>query len=236
MRRYLAEAIGTFGFAFVACGAVVFGGDAVGTTEIALAVGLVAAAMTVAAGAAHGPHLNPIVSLASWAAGRTRTRELAPMCFAQLAGGVTGAAAATFAAMGRPGASIEIAQSVTAGYGRGSPAGFGMVTALLVMAALGALLAFVALGTAALAPPARALAAGFAYAAAAFVGLPVANAVGNPALVVGPALLLGGDALAQLWVFVAAPAAGALVIGALTGAGALSATMAVDQTSATVDV
>jgi aquaporin Z len=46
------------------------------------------------------------------------------------------------------------------------------------------------------------------------VSIPVSNTSVNPARSIGPALLAGGDALAQLWLFILAPTVGALLAGA----------------------
>jgi aquaporin Z len=47
------------------------------------------------------------------------------------------------------------------------------------------------------------------------VGIQVDGLSVNPARSFGPAVLLGGKALGQLWLFFVAPAAGALIGGAL---------------------
>src|SRR5690349_10845069 len=91
MRKYVAEAIGTFGVVLTGCGAALVGGARLGDAGVALAFGAALASMLFATAPLSGGHLNPAVTLAMAAAGRLRAREIAPYVAAQLAGGAAAA-------------------------------------------------------------------------------------------------------------------------------------------------
>ena len=59
------------------------------------------------------------------------------------------------------------------------------------------------------------LAIGLTLAAIHIVGINVTGVSNNPARSLGPALLVGGKALGQLWLFIVAPLIGAAVAGFL---------------------
>jgi aquaporin Z len=228
MKRYAAEAIGSFGIVLAGCGAALVGGARLGDAGVALAFGLALAAMLFATAPISGGHLNPAVTIAMALTGQLRGRDVAPYIAAQLAGGVAGAGAVVVIASGRPGGHPRAAEAITNGFGRLSPGFYGLTSALVAEVALTALFVFVVLSVAApaqgrlLAGPlsSRAnapssatlpLAAGTAYTLIHLVGLPVTRLAANPARALGPALLAGGAALEQVWLFVAAPLAGGLL-------------------------
>jgi aquaporin Z len=225
MRRYSAEAIGTFGIVFTGCGASLVGGARLGDAGTALAFGLALAAMLFAAGPISGGHFNPAVTVAMAVTRRLAWRDVLPYIAAQLGGGVLGAAAAITMAEGRPGAAPRAAESIANGYGRLSPGFYGPGSAVIAEVVLTALFVFVYLGVAAKAPseapssrapvpPSPALlplAAGLAYTLIHLVGFQVTRLAANPARALGPALIAGGVALDQVWLFVVAPIAGGLL-------------------------
>ena len=88
MRKYIAEAIGTYCLVFAGCGAIVIDQDTGAITHvgIALTFGLVVMAMIYAVGDISGAHLNPAVTIGFRAAGRIPTSEILPYILAQLAG------------------------------------------------------------------------------------------------------------------------------------------------------
>ena len=225
MRRYSAEAIGTFAIVFTGCGASLVGGARLGDAGAALAFGLSLAAMLFAAGPISGGHFNPAVTAAMAITRRLPARDVLPYIAAQLGGGVLGAAAALAMAEGRPGGAPRAAESIANGYGRLSPGFYGLGSALIAEVVLTALFVFVYLGVAPRAPtdapPSRAhatpsaallpLAAGLTYTLIHLVGLPVTRLAAKPARALGPALLAGGLALDQVWLFFVAPLAGGLL-------------------------
>jgi aquaporin Z len=238
MRRYAAEAIGSFAVVFMGCGAALVGGARIGDAGVALAFGLALAVMMIALGPVSGGHCNPAVTVASAIAGRLPMKEVAPYAAAQLGGGVAGAALVVSMANNRPGGTPLAAQTIANGFDRLSPGFYGIGAALIAEIALTALFVLVvlgaggaasslrrrlagsdeplsargsALGGAGAVAPIAALAAGASYALIHLVGLPVTRMGANPARSLGPALLAGGPALEQVPVFLAAPLAGAVL-------------------------
>lgn len=225
MRRYSAEAIGTFAVVFTGCGASLVGGAKLGDPGVALAFGLALAAMLFAAGPISGGHFNPAVTVAMAVTRRLAWRDVLPYIAAQLGGGVLGAAAAITMAEGRPGGAPRAAESIANGYGRLSPGFYGLGSAVIAEVVLTALFVFVYLGVATKAPAETAtpraasqpsaallpLAAGLSYTLIHLVGSQVTRLAANPARALGPALLAGGLPLAQVWLFFVAPIAGGLL-------------------------
>jgi aquaporin Z len=231
MRRYVAEAVGTFGVIFAGCGAAAVGGARLGDTGVALAFGLALAAMTLVLSPVSGAHMNPAVTLAMASVGRIRWRDVGAYIAAQLAGGVLGAGLVLVLASSRAGGAPLAAESMANGYGRLSPGAYGLPAALVAEVALTAIVVLVLLSVSDAHPKggltleaaqahrsAHAITAasvGVAYTLAHLVGMPVTRLATNPARALGPALFAGGEALSQLWVFAVAPAAGALLAAAL---------------------
>jgi aquaporin Z len=229
MRRYSAEAIGTFAIVFTGSGASLVAGARLGDAGVALAFGLALAAMLFAAGPISGGHFNPAVTVAMALTRRLAWRDVPGYVAAQLGGGVLGAGAAIAMAEGRPGGAPRAAEAIANGYGRLSPGYYGLGSAMIAEVVLTALFVFVYLGASASAsaagPAQRAvprpspallpLAAGLAYTLIHLVGFQVTRLAANPARALGPALIAGGLALQQVWLFVVAP-----IVGAALAAGA----------------
>jgi len=208
----LAEFIGTLALVLFGCGAAVLGGmDHVGQLGIALAFGFAIVAMAYGIGPVSGCHVNPAVSLAVFVAGRMPLMEMIQYWVAQFAGAVAGAAILMVIAGG-------VAHGLGAdGFGPGSPGNFPIQAAAVFEVVMTALFTLVILG--ATGPKANGafagLAIGITLAVIHIVGIQVDGVSVNPARSFGPAILLGGQALSQLWLFIAAPAVGALIGGLL---------------------
>lgn len=89
MKKYLAEAIGTFALVFAGTGAIIINDVSNGVIShagIALTFGLVVMAMIYAIGDVSGAHINPAVTLAFWAAKRFDGKLVFPYLAAQLVG------------------------------------------------------------------------------------------------------------------------------------------------------
>ena len=217
-RSYGAEGIGTFAVVFAGCGAAAVGGASLGPVGVALSFGLAFAAVALAVGPVSGAHLNPAVTVAAALAGRLRARDALGYVAAQSAGATLGVALAIMVARGRPGGAPGVAAALAGGYGAASPGFYGAGSALLVEVGLTAILAFVLLGVAVRRHGASAslyaAAGGIGYALVHLVGMPVTGLPANPARALGAALLAGGIAQGQLWVFVVGPLLGG-AIGAL---------------------
>lgn len=89
MRKYVAEAIGTFAIVFCGTGAIIinqYTDGAIGNTGIALTFGLTVTAMIYALGHISGAHFNPAVSIAFCIARKFPVAKLLPYIISQLAG------------------------------------------------------------------------------------------------------------------------------------------------------
>lgn len=215
---FTAELIGTFILVFFGCGAAVIAGadgtSGIGLTGIALAFGLAIVAAAYGLGAISGAHLNPAVSLGVLLAGRMTTASFVTYVIAQVLGAIAGAAVLWIVASGSAGFAGGLGSN---GYGPGYLGEYSLVAALVFEAVMTFLFVTVILG--ATGPGASAgfagLAIGLTLAAIHLVGIKVTGVSVNPARSIGPALFEGGRALAQLWVFILAPLAGAALAGIL---------------------
>ncbi len=210
MSRYLAEFIGTFILVLFGCGAAVLAGPNVGQLGIALSFGFAIVALAYGIGGISGGHVNPAVSWAVYLAGRMSLRDMLFYWVAQLLGALVGAGVLAVIAGG-----VETGlgsngwgPDYLGGYSLGAAALFEVVmTALFVIVILGSTSTFAAPGMAG-------LAIGITLAAIHIVGIQVTGVSVNPARSFGPAVIVQGPALMQLWLFLVAPMAGAS-LGAL---------------------
>ena len=210
MQKFVAEFIGTLTLVLFGCGAAVLGGEHVGQLGIALAFGFAIVAMAYGIGAISGCHVNPAVSLGAFVAGRMSAREMVVYWIAQFLGALVGAGVLAAIA----GVDSGLGHN---GWGPGYGGGFSMQAALIFEVVMTALFVIVILGSTSAGAPAgfAGLAIGITLAAIHIVGIQVTGVSVNPARSFGPAVLVGGQALAQLWLFFVAPAIGAIIGGAL---------------------
>lgn len=218
-RRLAAETIGTFWLVFGGCGSAVlaakFPDIGIGLVGVALAFGLTVLTMAYSIGHISGCHLNPAVTLGLWAGGRFAARDILPYWAAQVVGAILAAAFLLFIATGT--GSFDPATSGLAqnGYGEASPGGYSLQAAFAIEVVLTAGFLTVILGsTDDRAPMGFApIAIGLALTLIHLVSIPVTNTSVNPARSTGPALLVGGLALQQLWLFWLAPLLGGILGG-----------------------
>lgn len=220
-RALAAELIGTFMIVLVTCAAYQWAAPPAGSVTVALAAGLAVLAATATLGHLSGGHFNPALTVGLVAAGRCDPAALVGYILAQVAGAIAAvyvlqAALGGFALTGtRPAAStaLMLAAANTYAEARGVTLAAAVITevvataVLVIVAAAGS-----ARGTQA---GAGALALGCAVAVLCLLALPITNASFNPARSTGPAIAAGGMAMAQLWVFWAAPIAGGIAGGAV---------------------
>ncbi|ROR90365.1 aquaporin Z [Nocardioides aurantiacus] len=213
-RRLAAEAFGTFVLVLGGCGAAVLAGDAIGNAGIAAAFGLSVLTAAFAVGHVSGGHFNPAVSLGAAVAGRLPWRSVPAYVVTQVVAAIAAAGVLLVVATGRPG--FDLAEGfATNGFGDASPAGYAWWAAALAEVVLTALFVWTILGvTDARAPQAfTPLAIGLSLTLIHLVSIPVDNTSVNPARSIGPALVAGGTAGEQLWLFVLAPMVGAVLAG-----------------------
>jgi len=214
-----AEVLGTFWLVFGGCGSAVlaaaFPDVGIGLLGVSLAFGLTVLTMAYAIGHISGCHLNPAVSIGLAVAGRFKAAHVLPYVAAQVAGAVLAAGVLYVIASGQPGFSLA-GGLASNGYAEHSPGGFSLAAGITAEVVLTMMFLFIILGaTDDRAPRGFApLAIGLGLTLIHLIGIPVTNLSVNPARSTGPAVFVGGWALAQLWMFWVAPIAGA-VIGAL---------------------
>jgi aquaporin Z len=220
IRKFAAETIGTFWLVFGGCGSAViaaaFPQVGIGLLGVALAFGLTVLTMAYSIGHISGCHLNPAVTLGLWAGGRFPVRDILPYWVAQVAGAIVAALLLLMVASGSPSFDLGSSGFAQNGYGQASPGGYSMAAALVIELVLTAGFLMVILGsTDERAPKGFApIAIGLALTLIHLISIPVTNTSVNPARSTGPALIVGGLALQQLWLFWLAPLVGGLLGGA----------------------
>jgi aquaporin Z len=215
IKKLVAEFIGTFTLVLFGCGAAVLAGfGIVGQEGIAWAFGLAIVAMAYGIGPVSGCHVNPAVSFAIWINGGLKTGEMFGYWIAQCAGAIVGAGVLLLIASGSPDYIITESGLGQNGYGAASPGEYSLLAAAVFEVIATFLFAVVILGATQRAPaPYAGLAIGLTLTAIHIFGIQVTGVSVNPARSLGPAVWVLGDALAQLWLFIAAPMIGAGLAG-----------------------
>lgn len=219
-KRAAAEFFGTFWLVFGGCGAALisaaFPGLGIGFAGVALAFGLTVLTMVYAVGHISGAHLNPAISIGLVAGKRFPARDLPAYIIAQVLGGIAAAGVLYVIASGA--ASFDVHGGFASnGYGAHSPGGYTLLAAFVAELVLTAFFVIVVMGaTDERAPKGFAgIAIGLCLTLIHLVCIPITNTSVNPARSTGPALVAGGWALQQLWLFWVAPILGGLIGGGL---------------------
>ncbi len=220
-KKLIAEVLGTMILVLFGCGSAVLMGAQIGMLGISLAFGLAIVAAAYGLGAISGAHLNPAVSLGMVAAGRMSFGDFIGYAIAQIIGAIFGAGILYLIASGKADYTLAGNGLGQNGFGAGYLGEYSLTAALVFEAVMTFIFVTVILGaTASGAPGAMAgLAIGLTLAAIHLVGINVTGVSVNPARSIGPAVFVGGKALADLWVFIAAPLAGGAIAGILYQAG-----------------
>lgn len=217
-KRATAEFLGTFWLVFGGCGSAVlaaaFPNVGIGLLGVSFAFGLTVLTMAYAIGHVSGCHLNPAVSVGLVAARRFPSSELLPYVVAQVLGGVAGAGVLYVIASGKAGFDLSGGFAAN-GFAEHSPGGYAMLSCLTAETVLTFMFLMIILGsTDRRAPQGFApIAIGLGLTLIHLIGIPVTNLSVNPARSTGPAVLVGGWALQQLWLFWIAPIVGAALAG-----------------------
>ena len=215
MKKYYAELIGTFVLTFLGCGAAVSlncGADTASIVGTAIAFGLAVVAMAYTIGGISGCHINPAITLGVYLSGRMNAKDCGLYMLFQVIGAILAAALLYVIVQTDPG----LARGTTTG--ANACASGNIWNGVVVEFALTFIFVLVVLGATSKTNGATNNFAGLAIGLALIlIHLVVINYTGtsvNPARSIGPALFEGGDALAQLPVFIFAPlAGGALAAG-----------------------
>jgi aquaporin Z len=214
LRRAGAECLGTFVLVFGGVGTAVIAGDAVGELGVAFAFGFALLAMAYAIGPVSGCHINPAVTLGLLVARRIAPGEAARYWAAQVVGAIVAAGLLLAIVSARKaGYDADVEGLGANGYGDHSPGGYPWGAAFVAEVVLTAFLVFTVLSaTDRIASVAFAgIPIGLVLTLIHLVGIPITNTSVNPARSIGPALFVGGWAIEQLWLFIVAPLAGALL-------------------------
>ncbi|MCQ2179989.1 MAG: aquaporin [Bacteroidales bacterium] len=216
MKKYFAECIGTMVLTLLGCGTAVFVGcgEPAGVFATAAAFGLSVIAMAYTIGSISGCHINPAITLGVALSGRMSWKDACGYWVGQFIGGIIGAAVLYWicCATGAPGAMGDPAGLGTNGVANAG----GVCGAILVEVVATFLFVLVVLGTTAKngAGNLAGLAIGLTLILIHLVCINLTGTSVNPARSFGPALFVGGQALKDVWVFIAAPlVGGALAAG-----------------------
>ena len=216
MKKYIAELIGTMVLVLLGCGAAVFSGGAAdtvgagtGTLGVALAFGLSVVAMAYAIGGISGCHINPAITLGVWLTGRMSTKDAFMYMVFQVAGAIVGSLILSLLVStgGHAGPTMTGANGFDTGEMAQAFLAEAIFTFIFVLVVLGSTDEKKGAGNLA------GLAIGLALVLIHIVCIPITGTSVNPARSIGPALVEGGQALSQLWLFIVAPFVG----GAFSG-------------------
>jgi aquaporin Z len=220
-KKLAAEFMGTAILVFIAVGVAtenfgfkLFGSStAAGVVTTSLAFGLVLMALAYAIGPISGAHVNPAVTLGFVAAGRMKATEGLGYWVAQIAGAIGGAALLWGVFSSIPHYSRKVQGLGTDGYGANSLVHINQTGAFIVEVVLTFVFVSVILFAThkAAIQGAAGLAIGMALVVVHLIGIPLTGTSVNPARGSGPALIVGGSALSQVWLFLLAPLVGAVI-------------------------
>ena len=182
-----------------------------GILPIGMAFGMTVTAMAYAIGPVSGCHLNPSVTAAVWASGRMSTDDAIGYIVSQLIGGIIGAAILYMIMKGKV-AGYDVAKQ---GLGQNGWSDFGMGSAILAefVGTLIFTIVILAVTGAKGATPMAGLIIGITLMIMHFAFIPVSGTSLNGARSLGPALFVGGTALAQVWMYLLVPT----IAGAFAG-------------------
>lgn len=216
--KLVAEFFGTFWLVLGGCGSAViaaaFPEVGIGLLGVSLAFGLTVLTAAYALGPISGGHFNPAVSVGLWAGGRFPAAHVLPYIVSQLIGGIAGAAMLYLIASGKAGFSLADGMASN-GYADHSPGKYTLLSGLITEFVMTFMFLIVILGATHQRAPVgfAGMAIGLALTLIHLISIPVTNTSVNPARSTGPALIVGGWALHQLWLFWIAPIVGAAVAG-----------------------
>ena len=201
MKKYLAEAIGTCVLVLIGCGTAALIGCEVtgGYLATAFAFGLSIVAMAYSIGNVSGCHVNPAVSLAMFMSGKLSKKDFGGYVVAQVLGAIVGAAL------------IAVIIGRNSGLGCNGLYEGNIAKSLLVEVALTFIFVLAILGVTSRVENSSVagLVIGLTLTLVHILGIGLTGTSVNPARSLGPALLVGGESLAVVWVFIIAPLAGA---------------------------
>ncbi|MBB5637985.1 aquaporin Z [Pedobacter cryoconitis] len=214
--KFSAEFFGTLVLVLMGCGSAVIAGDngtsGVGLLGISFAFGLSVVAMAYAIGHISGCHINPAISIGMVIAGRMKAGEAVIYIIAQVLGAIAGAGILYLIASGKDGYVFSgLGQN---GYDAASPGHYNVISGFVaetVFTFIFLMVIFGSTSTKNINGGFAGLAIGLSLVLIHIVGIKVTGVSVNPARSIGPALIVGGTAVSQLWLFIVAPVLGAIL-------------------------
>lgn len=212
MKKYISEFVGTLFLTLLACGvAVIVGCDtASGVVATALAFGLVIVAMAYSIGNVSGCHINPAVSIGMFVAGKMELKECVKYVISQFLGALAGSAL------------LGVCLGSFEKLGANSYGGVlsnGMEVIILIAIIVEVLLTFVFVTTILGVTDKKenghvtGIVIGLTLVLVHLFGIGITGTSVNPARSFAPALLQGGEAFKQVWLFIVAPIVGSILSG-----------------------
>ena len=212
MKKYIAEMIGTMVLVLIGCGSAVFSGavagavgSGVGTLGVAMAFGLAVVAMAYTIGGVSGCHINPAITLGVFMSGRMSGKEAGMYMVFQVIGALIGSTIiySLLATGAHGGPTVTGANGFADGEMWQAFIAEAVFTFIFVLVVLG--VTSKKFGNSSLAG----LVIGLTLMVIHIVCIPITGTSVNPARSIAPAIFEGGQALSQLWLFIAAPFVGA---------------------------
>lgn len=219
MKKLAAEFLGTFSLVLFGCGAATIAGISttgpagIGLLGISFAFGLAVVAMAYAIGPITGCHINPAITISMLVAGKIKSGEAVNYLIGQFAGALAGAGVLLLILRGQADyAGLGEWALGSNGWGEGYLGNYNTASAFITEAVLTFLFLFVIFATTSKngSGPLTGLAIGVTLVLIHLVAIPITGTSVNPARSFGPAILAGGKALSQLWLFIVAPIVGGI--------------------------
>ena len=211
MKKYLSEFLGTLVLVLLGCGSAAIAGSTLGTLGIAFAFGFVIVAMAYSIGRISGCHINPAVSLAMLISKKMSAKDFFCYVIAQVLGAFAGAGLLMLIINNTTLGGIATTGLGANGYGALSAVGLNLWGAVLVEIIATFIFVFAILGVTDDDRFERisGVVIGFTLTLIHIVCIPLTGTSVNPARSLAPAVLVGGEALSQVWVpFIVAPLVG----------------------------
>ncbi len=213
MTRYAAELIGTMVLVLMGCGSAVIAGYYIGNLGVSFAFGIAVLAMVYAIGGISGCHINPAITISMLVARKIGAKDAVFYIVFQCVGAVIGAGILYAIATGGPAFSLASTGLGQNGYDAASPGGYTLIAAFIAEVVLTFIFVLVVHGSTHERVPKgfAGLSIGMSLVLIHLVGIQITGTSVNPARSLGPAIFVGGTALAQLWLFWVAPIIGGII-------------------------